>query len=247
MHNVAPSRAMARRTRQMLFLAFVIATIGVFVAVAGIAMFVIQLAAPSSPYYRMYNLLRWAVLIIGGIILLIAIGVAIRAVSIRKDNDLAVIVGRFLSQFLDDRYHFIRNVDKREIGYVDALLIGPPGVLVFRILDNVGIFANEGADWLKQGARGEWVVAGIDPTRECVQDVKKLRAHLAKQNLGDVPVYGVVVFTKHEPAVQLAVQNPVVPVTTMPSLLTNLGGNYLARDRMDAAKVSAVVQQVYET
>ena len=247
MHNVAPSRALARRTRQLLTLAFVIATIAILTIVIGIALFVVPLAAPASPYYRTYNLVRWAVTIIGVIIFLISLGVGVRAVTIRKDNDLAVIVGRFLGQYLDERYHFIRNVNKREIGYVDAVLIGPPGALVFRILDSSGNFANEGADWLKQDGRGHWTVAGIDPTRECVQDIKRLREYLTQNNLGDVPVYGVVVFTRREPAVQLAAKQPVVPITTLPSLVTNLGGNYLAKERMDPAKAAAVVRLVYET
>lgn len=247
MHNVAPSRALARRTRQLLTIAFVTAAIGVFVAVAGLALFVIPLAAPGSSSYSLYMLVRVAVFAIGMIIFFVALGISIRAITIRTDNDLALITGRFLARYLDDRYHFIRNLNKRDIGYVDAVLIGPPGVLVYRIVNNTGVFANEGANWLKQDARGQWTTAGIDPTRECVQDVKRLREFLARHNLADVPVYGVVVFTKAEPAVQLAAKEPVVPISTLPSLLTNLGGNYLAKERIDANKVSAVVRLLYES
>jgi hypothetical protein len=246
MRNVAPSRALARRTRQYLTLAFIIAAIGVFVAVAGLAMFVIQLAAPTSPNYRIYSLVRIAVLVIGVVIFFVALAISIRAMTLRTDNDLAMITGKFLSRYLDERYLFIRNINRRDIGYVDAVLIGPPGVLVFRILDNRGAFANEGANWLKQDERGQWTTAGIDPTRECVQDIKRLREFLAKHGQADVPVFGVVCWTKEEPLVHLAAKEAVVPVSTLSALLTNLGSNYLAKDRMDANKAGAVMRLLYE-
>lgn len=246
MRNVAPSRALARRTRQLLTVAFVVAAIGTFVAVAGLALFVVQLVAPNSPSYGLFMLLRLAVLLLGVIIFFIALGLAIRAVTLRKDNDLAMLTGRFLGQYLDDRYTFIRNVHKRGVGYIDAVLVGPPGALVFRILDNRGVFANEGANWLKQDPRSGWTTAGIEPTRECVQDIKKLREFLAQNRLADVPVYGIIVFTKDEPQVQLSVREPVVPVTTLRSLVANLGSNYLARERIDDGKAAAVLQHLYD-
>jgi hypothetical protein len=247
MHNVAPTRALARRTRQLLTLAFAIAAVGVFVAVVGLALFVVQLAPPGSRNYAVFALARVAILIIGIIIFLVALGFAVRALTIRTDNDLALVTGRFLARYLDTRYHFIRNLSRREIGYVDAVLVGPPGLLVFRIVDNRGVFANEGANWMKQDARGRWSIAGIDLTRECVQDVKRLREYLAKHRLADVPVFGVIVFTKEEPLVHIAAKDPVVPVTTLGSALVNLGSNYFATDRIDANQVRAVVRLLYET
>ncbi|MFO7321785.1 MAG: nuclease-related domain-containing protein [Chloroflexota bacterium] len=246
MHNVAPSRALARRTRQLLTVAFVAAAIGTFIAVAGLALFVVQLVAPNSPSYSLFVLVRLIILIIGIIVFFVALVLVWRALTLRKDNDLAMVTGRFLAQYLDDRYHFIRNVSKRGIGYIDAVLVGPPGVLVFRILDNRGIFANEGANWLRQDPREGWTLAGIEPTRECVQDIKKLREYLAQNRLGHVPVYGVIVFIHQEPQVQLSVRQPTVPVTTLRSLLTNLGDNYLARERIDDGQVAAVVQHLYD-
>lgn len=247
MHNVAPSRALARRTRQLLTLAFVVAAIGVFVAVAGLALFVVPVVGPASPSYGLFTSLRIGVLLIGILIFLIALGISVRALTLRKDNDLAMVVGRFLGNYLDDRYHFIRNVNQRGLGYVDAILVGPPGALVFRILDERGVFTNEGANWLKQEGRpNAWAAAKIDPTRECVQDIKKLREYLAERKLDAVPVYGVIVFVREPPQLQLIPREPVVPITTLRALLPNLNGNYLAKERTDASRVTAVVQLLYD-
>lgn len=247
MHNVAPSRALARRQRQWLTAAFVVAAIGVFIAVAAAALFVVELVGRESPSYGIFSLIRLLILLFGIILFFVGLGVGVRAVTLKKDNDLAMITGRFIGQYLDDRYHFIRNVNKRPIGYVDAVLVGPPGALVFRILDNKGVLANEAANWLKRDASGQWSPAGINPTREAVEDIKKLREFLGANRLADVPVYGVIVFTREEPHLQLSAKEPVVPVTTLRSLITNLGGNYLAKERIDAAKVASLVRLLYET
>lgn len=243
MHNVAPSRALARRTRQLLTIAFVVAAIGTFVAVAGLALFVVPVVGPNSPSYGLFTFVRIGVVVVGIVIFFVALGITARALTLRKDNDLAMVVGRFLGNYLDDRYHFIRNVNKRGLGYVDAILVGPPGALVFRILNETGVYTNEGANWLKQdGAPNRWIKAKIDPTRECVQDIKKLREYLAEQRLNAVPVYGVIVFTREPPQLHLVPREPVVPITTLRALLPNLNGNYLAKERVDNDRIIAVAQ-----
>src|SRR5215213_1923417 len=150
MHNVAPTRALARRSRHVLTIGFVVSALGVFVAMVGVAMSVIKLAAPSSPNYGFYTFASVVVRIGGLIVFFIGVGLAVRAVTYKTDNDLAMITGKFLGRYLDERYHFIRNISRKGLGYIDAVLIGPPGALVFRILDKRGTFANEAADWLKQ-------------------------------------------------------------------------------------------------
>jgi hypothetical protein len=147
-----PSRAL-RRSSQLLTIAFFVAGAGVFVVAIGVLLFVVPFSAPSNPGYGTYLFIRGAVVVFGILIILVAAGMALRALTWKTDNDLALVTGRFLEQYLNDRYTFIRNISKREIGYVDAVLVGPPGVLVFRILDTRGVFANEGPNWLKQNKR----------------------------------------------------------------------------------------------
>lgn len=244
MHNVAPTRALARRQRQYVTTAFVLAAAGIFVLVVGLALFVIHLAAPGSQAEGVFDLIRALVLAFGGLLLVIAMALVVRAFTLKADNNLADVTGRFLTRYLDAHYHFIRNVSKRGLGYLDGVLIGPPGVLVFRILATRDMLANDGSNWLKQNAKRQWVPAGINPTRQTAEDVQKMRSYLAAHRLADVPVYGVIVFAT--PGAQITTRDPVVPVTTLPSLVASLGDNYMAKERIDAARVTAVVRLLYE-
>ncbi len=240
MRNIAPVRALTRRSNQIKTLALVVAAIGVFVTAVGLFLRVVEFVVPANPNYGLYDLLRTVTLIAGIFLLLLALGLAIRAFTWKVDNDLAQIMGNALATQLPDSFTLIRNLSRGEIGYVDALLVGLPGVLVFRLMDNVGIFANEGSNWLRQEG-GEWRPAGIDPTRECVADIEKVRQFLSRRNLGDTPVYGVIVFMNEPPRTQLMAREPVVPITPLSMLVVNLRPNYLAKDRIDAAKAQAVI------
>lgn len=246
MKNVSPSGALARRSRELLQLAFVVVTAGVFGAVVGLMLFVVPLAVPSNQIYPFYNFVRSALLFGGAVVALIGLGLALRAYFTRIDNDLAKIVGHYLAEYLDDRYWFVRNISKRGLGYIDAVLVGPPGALVFRIVDATGIYANERADWLRQKPDGEWVPARIDPTREDIVDIEALRKYLAQHDLHDIPVYGVVVFTKSEPVVKLMLREPTVPVAHLSELLDAVRASYGARERITPPVVQSIVNLIYD-
>ena len=245
MKNVAPSRSLVRRANQVKTLALLVAAIGVFVTALGVFLSTIPLVSVISPGYNLYVLLSNLAIIVGIGLLLLAIGLAVRAFTWVTDNDLAMITGNFLAQYLDDRFTLIRNVSKRQIGYVDAVLVGPPGVLVFRILDNEGSFANEGVNWLRRKPTGEFVPARINPSREDIADIRKVREYVEKRTQVTIPVYGVIVFTKPEPRVTLSARDPVVPPTHLQALVTNLQPNYLAKDRIDTALVAQIVKLLY--
>ena len=245
MRNVAPSRSLARRANQWKTIAFLVAAISVFIATIGVVLFLIPFVNPNSSSYALYSTVIFGVLCFAGLLFLAAIGIAIRAFTWRTDNDLAMITGRYLARSLDDRFTLIRNVSKREIGYIDAVLVGPPGALVMRILDDPGDYLNEGSNWVVRRRTGELTSAKINPTREAVADIRKLREYLAKHRLADVPVYGAVVFTREEPVVRLTVREPTVPPSHLSTLILNLQNNYLAKDRIDADKVTAFVRLLF--
>lgn len=246
MKHVSSSGALARRSREMLQLAFVVVTAGVFAAVVGLMLFVVPLAVPSNQIYPFYNFVRNALLFGGALVGLVGLGLALRAYFTRIDNDLAKVVGQYLEGYLNDDYWFIRNINKRGLGYIDAVLVGPPGALVFRILDATGVYANERADWLRQKPGDEWVPARIDPTREDIVDIEALRKYLAQNDLYDIPVYGVVVFTKSEPVVKLMLKEPTVPVTHLGGLLDSVRASYGARERITTPVVQAIVDLIYD-
>jgi len=229
---------MARRATALFELAAILVTGGAFFALVGLFLILFPFATSSS-----YNLLR-DLLLIGGLLTAgIGVVLAVRAVMSRLDNDAAVIAGEYLTQHFDDRYTFVRHIRKRGVGYIDAVLVGPPGALVMRILDVEGYFVNDGADWLR-GAQGRRLApAGINPSREAAEDVQKLREYLAKQNLADVPVYGVVVFTQQPPQLTFQSNNALVPAAYLSDLRGTLRGSYLTSEsRLPAPEAVAVVR-----
>ena len=246
MENVAPSGALARRSRQWLQLAFVLVTGGVFIGIIGIALFVIPLAVPGNQVYGLYNFIRTALLFGGAAAALGGVGVAIRAYFTRIDNDLALLTGRHLGRFLSDRFWFVRNVNKRGLGYIDAVLVGPPGVLVFRIVDFRGVYANERGNWMKQNKQGEWYPARTNPTADDIVDINAMREYLTSNRMPDVPVFGVVVFTTEEPVARVIAKEPTVPLAHLSDLVDVLQDNYLARDRIDKATVDRIVKLIYD-
>ncbi len=180
---------------------------------------------------------------VGLVILAVGAGFMIRGMTYRKENFPALSVAEVLSRELDSRYTFVRNVSRRGLGYIDAVLVGPPGTLVFRIVDKPGIFLNEGADWLERKGGQTYELSRMNPTRECVTDVFALREYLARRGLSAVPVFAVVVFT--HPQAQISARQPVVPVAELRTLTTVLRRDYLLEDRMDQKAIEGAVQAVY--
>jgi hypothetical protein len=245
MRNVAPSRSLVRRANQFKSLAFLVGAVGAFLTAVGVLMNVVPLVGANDPSFSLYNFIRGLATIAGILLLIAAAGILIRAFTWRTDNDLAQMTAQALGRELDDRYTFVRNVSKLEIGYIDAVLIGPPGALVFRIVDAEGDWANEGANWLIRKSSGDFLPAPFNPTKEDQVDIEKLDAYLKKKNVHDVPIFGVVVFTKDERRVRLSAREPVLPITHLHMLMVNLRDNYLAQERINMNIASQVVRLVY--
>lgn len=246
MASVAPSRAIARRSYGALLLAVVITLLGLLGAVVGVLLRTIPLVLQTSSSYGLYVLAHSALLFLGVVSIIGGIALAIRALTWKPDNALAIRVGRNLSQFLDGDYTFIRNISRFSIGYVDAVLVGPPGVLVFRITERGGIFFNEGKKWLRQKDKGEWATMRWSPTQETIDDVIKLREFFQARGLKDIPVFGVVVFTEDEPRTIVSVENPTVPVMQPEALSYGLNGYYFGKDRIQTEAVLRIVDYLYQ-
>ncbi len=235
MQNIAPVRSLNRRSQQLLQFGFVVLAIGALVTIVSIAAGTIQLLPPSHPMYRLYTLIANVLFWGGVVVLLIGLAMIIRALTRRRENDLATATGNVLVQsgYFNGNYTFIRNINRPGLGYIDAVLVGPPGVLVFRILGDRGAFANEGGNWMKQNAKGDWTPFRINPTKQAIVDIQSVRTYLAKNKLDDREVFGIIVFTADPQAVTVFDKEAVVPVSLLHNLVENLGKNYLAKlDRM---------------
>lgn len=247
MRNVAPSRAIVRRSRRLFEAAFVLVSAGIFLAIAGLAFYVVPLTSSSSTSYTVFNVGRGA-LFVGGVVAgFSGLGLALRAVTQRTENDLALMTGNRLALHLDDRYTFVRNLSRRGLGYIDAVLVGPAGVLVFRVVDYEGAYLNEAGNWLKADRQGNWKPMWFsNPTKDVIDDIKRLREYLGLRGITDVPVFGVVVFTKDDPISVLTLKDPIIPATHLSSLFARLQKNYLAKDRMDPPLIESIVRLLYE-
>ena len=245
MQNVSPTRNLSRRSRDFLIASAVVFLLAATLAIVGLTLHIINVVVPSNPGFEIYDLTRKAVLSVGIGLIFVSLLMALRAVTWKTDNFLAKAVGDELSQYLDKQFVYIRNISKRTIGYVDAVLVSKHGVLVFRISDRQGVFFNEKGAWLSQKDKGEWKPMRWNPTHEVVADVKKIREYLTDYKLKDIPVYGVVVFTPSPPTTQFSLQEPVVPVSHANQLSYSLQDSYFAKDRIDAETVQQVVNLLY--
>ena len=158
MQNINPSRNIARRGRYYLFIGGV-AFFGGAIAITLGARFFFSRCGTMSCSRRCGSPLILA----GFIAVIVGIVFIVRALTLQKDNPLAYAVGEALSQFLDNRYTYLRNVSKRGVGYIDAVLIGPPGALVLRIVDYRGTWINERGEWRVINAKGQLRPAGTTP------------------------------------------------------------------------------------
>ncbi len=239
MQNINPARNITRRGRYYLSLGC-LAFFGGGIALALGALFVFVPLWDSL----LFTALDVLLFIFGIIGVVVGIFGFVRSQTLQKDNELAFAVGEGLSQFLDNRYTYLRNVSKRGVGYIDAVLVGPPGALVFRIVDYAGSWINERADWRLKASGGKLRLAKTNPSREVVHDVYALRKFFAKRGLDRVPIYAIIVFTS--PEVKLSAEGPVVPIAEVPTLFQIMRRDYLIDERIAPPAVRAAVDAIID-
>jgi hypothetical protein len=220
--------------------------VGLLAFVIGFLLHAFALVVASNPGYTQYDLVRKGLMVLGGLIILVSVLLIGRALSWKRDNLVAKSLGDTIAEFYDDRFIFIRNVSRSTLPYMDAVLVGPPGVLVMRVTDTRGIYFNEGQSWMRQRDKGVWATMRWNPTAEAVSDIKAIREWLKARNLPDVPVFGGIVFTREVPEVQVTAQTPVVPVLHTSEFSYALQDNYFVKDRLDQPTVNKIASLLYE-
>lgn len=234
MQNLNPARIIVRRGRDLMIIGALVLLAGLVIGSIGL----LTVLLFSSPVFGL------GAMGIGVLVVLTGLALMARGLSLRTENEPAKIVAQALSSGLGADYTFIRNLSRRGLGYIDGVLVGPPGALVFRIHDQPGVFMNEGADWLERKGGGAFALSRLNLTRECVADVIALRKYLAARNLAHVPVYAIVVFT--HPSASITARQPNVPIADLRSLLNVIRGDYMREARIDAKSVQATVKAIYE-
>lgn len=234
MQNLNPTQRIARRGRDIMLIGSLVLLVGLVVGALSV---LIVLLIPST-------LLEVILIGVTLVLLISGIGLLIRGLTYRRDNEIARAVGDLLTGELDDRFVFIRNLSRNRLGYIDALLIGPPGALVFRVTSIGGMFLNESADWLESNDGGRtYSLSRNTFTREAVIDIHALRKFLARNGLPEIPVFGVVVFTNG--TARITTRQPVVPVAELRTLMSVLKREYLVKDRVTPDQAHRAVMVLY--
>ena len=236
MHNISPARAMARQARRYLITGAVILLAGL--VMIALDVFTIVIPLTRAGWYGTVQI----VLLAAGLVALLVGGVFVfRSIRFPAENHHARRMGEVLARALDYRYTYIHSINRRKLGYVDAVLLGPHGALVFYFFDRPGRYLNEGNLWYQQEGH-ELRLSSRNPTREAVRDVTVLRKYFLENDLAHMPVYAVVVVTRQETIV--TTQQPVMPVAYMPGVMDALQDNYLAQERVDPQSVAAGVRAI---
>ncbi len=238
MQNINPARTVSRRGRFYV-------TLGALSFFAGLMMVALAVLFQFMPLWESawFDILKIGSGIVGAVLAVVGLVGVWRGMTLQKDNPLAYAVGETLKKSLDGRYTYLRNVSIRGVGYIDAVLVGPPGVLVFRIVDYAGTWRNERANWLVF-RRKKMRQARTNPTRECAHDVYNLRKFLKKKGLERVPVYGIVVFTN--PNVKLSADDPVIPICEIRTLYPIMRRDYLREERIAPPTVRQTVNAIID-
>lgn len=248
MRNIVPARSLARRSRNLMLGAILLVALGAVGIVVSMFLDTVPLEVANTPNFTLYQFTVGALWWIGILSIIIGVGLVIRALTWKRDNPIAAQIGDVLARELnlDDRYVYIRNLSRMAIGYVDAVLIGPPGVLVMRVTNRGGTFFNEGSKWLQQVNEGNWKPLSWSPTEEVADDVEKIREFLQARNLSQIPVFAVVVFTEDQPATRVTTESPVVPVLQPQEMTYGLDHTYFAEhSRLDQPTVNKVIKTLF--
>lgn len=240
MQNINPSKTRTRRANFYML-------IGVPLLMGGLIMLASIAFMTQLPIFGSVTTIVMVLFFFMGLPSVIGGGISVyRAFNLTEDNEVAYEVGEILARTIggDPRYRFIRNVSKRGLGYIDAVLVGPPGALVFRIVNYHGFWRNERTEWRIKDKDENLRAAPFNPSRECARDVYALRKYLDKRRLDKIPVYGVVVFT--DPQVVLQGQGQVVPITKVDRMYEIISRDYLLEERIAKPQIEATVDAIID-
>lgn len=103
------------------------------------------------------------------------------------------MLAEVLASALDDRFVLLRNyVPPKAAGYggdIDAVLVGPPGVVVFEVKTWRGYYSYSGERWLfRPHPQAGWQPAEKNPTIQARNNARRVERTLAAAGLGGVSV-----------------------------------------------------------
>lgn len=117
-------------------------------------------------------------------------------------------VASVLARNLDNRYVLLRNYTPpapwRTGGDIDAVLLGPHGVTVIEVKALSGEFQCVGQDWFWRPSRGGvWQEAIVNPSKQALENARRIRETLRASGLGHVSVRPIVAVASPDMHVEL--------------------------------------------
>ncbi len=168
----------------------------------------------------------------GGILLLIGAFLFGSGLAASTADLKGARLAQVLSSVLDANHTLLREPARGGLdARLDALIIGPGGVMAIKQVDDAGIFRCEGDLWLQRLPGKDFQIWDRNPTREFVQEIDRLRAYLNKRGLNNVPLTTLIVFTN--PHAEISARAPAIPIAPLFTLPVELRNGYLLSPRID--------------
>ncbi|HID54850.1 MAG TPA: NERD domain-containing protein [Anaerolineae bacterium] len=138
---------------------------------------------------------------------------------------------------LDKRWTIYRNLQLPDSkADLDAVLVGPPGVLVIEIKAYTGSFKVNGDRWHYRRA-GRWYQNDKSPLRQALANKRRLNAYLAQNNLSEIPVDTAVILGRDPDYIHF--HKPVIPVRRLRDM-DKILEPYIQQPTLPGAQVVAV-------
>ena len=205
-------RAQVRQARRRAALAVAIGAASVVLATAGLTRL-----APTAPAVPPAP----AAAVIGGALLAVLLAAAGASRATRRAARYQVGasgeagLARVLGDGLGDEYILYRNLRPGVGGDLDAVLLGPAGLVLLEIKTYRGAFVLFGDRWYRAASPdgGDLTPWRGSPTLQARRNADRLARWLARRDLAATPLYPLVVLTSgHVREVRTRPRVPVVPL-----------------------------------
>lgn len=243
MHNLSTGKGISRQARKLLQFAVLAVSGGAFVSIVSLALSVIPLVGREGSLANIYTLTTQSVFILGVITALIGLWILGRAYQ-RKRNDefLANVIAQKLCLEFDSRFTLVSNINNQGLRGVDAVIAGPPGLLVLRFLNHNGSLFQERGYWLIQGTKGDLRPLKNNLTKELLSDILRIKSRLDDKKLLGFPLFGAVLSVNSSDVLQYHSNGEIFPLVFSSSIAERLQQQYLSRDRVTLRAVRKAVE-----
>lgn len=238
-------RGFSQEARKLLQVASLSIMGGAFVLLVGLVLSIIPLIGREGALANPYQYLQQVLILSGLLIALSGLWFLLRANQRRKSDDLlSQDVFQKLSRQFDARFTFVSRGQLRNMRGIDALMIGPPGLLVFKFLHHRGHLYQERGHWLMQNRKGELIPLKNSPTKELISDINRIQHRLLGKDLADFPMFGAILSMNDADQLQYHANEEIFPLVFAPAMHERLKESFLFRDRVTLRAVGKVLEKL---